>query len=158
MAGKYNLKLDGLVQEMLDQKDNHMANLHDRSIMYDKGNLNERKRDYLRGVYESDVRFMGRNLIDERECVRGLPMSQHLINEGEIGRFQTHLKNRIAHMDEMLKQWTQSQKELFTTSLDHFRKNALHSNKQADKNLKDFERDMEDNKLLKDYVDLGQRC
>ena len=73
MGSKYNLKLDGLVQEMLDQKDNQMNNLHDRSIIYDKGNLNDRKRDYLRGVYESDVRFMGRNLIDEREMVRQLP-------------------------------------------------------------------------------------
>ena len=60
-------------------------------------------------------------------------------------------------MDDMLKKWTQSQKELFTNSLEHFKKNALDANKRADKNITDFERDMSDNRLLRDYIDLGDK-
>ena len=50
--------------------------------MYDNGSLNGRKRDYLKSVYESDIRFMGRTLQEEREVVRSLPLSKELISDG----------------------------------------------------------------------------
>lgn len=140
---KYNLRLDNFVSEMLDEKKSRAEDFYDRSVLYDRGSLNDRKRDYLRGVYESDVRYMGRNLIEERELVRSLPMTKDVVNEGEIARFRQHLKNRIDHMDDKLRHWKDKQKELFNEAFQYFNKNIFPNNRAADINLTTFQKDMD---------------
>jgi hypothetical protein len=67
---------------MLDQKNSRKAEHYDTRISNFTGYRADRKHDYLRGVYESDSRFLGRTLIEERELMRGLPVAKNVITEG----------------------------------------------------------------------------